>query len=272
MKRFRYTSEHIDFLRDGFRKMGIPDLTVAFNAEFGLNKSWQEIRSTLKNHKLTCGRAMGELQKGKSLIFTTDQVQFIKDNYQRFSRQDLTLELNKTFQVEYKVSQLVAFVKNHKVTSGRTGQFEKGSKSWNKGTKGMTSRNRTTFAKGNDPANRKGLWSERIDSKEGFILVKVPERDPYTGFPTRYKHKHIWIWEQTNGLIPDGSAVVFKDGDRLNCVLENLVLVTRNELLSLNLHGYRKMPEELKPVVLSIARIEAKGRFRTRPGRGRMYA
>jgi hypothetical protein len=41
------------------------------------------------------------------------------------------------------------------------------------------------------------------------------------------------------------------------------------ELLSLNLHGYKDSPEELKPSVLALAKIEAKARIRTHPARGR---
>ena len=129
--------------------------------------------------------------------------------------------------------------------------------------------NSGNFKPGDVPPNRRPLWSERIDSKDGFILIKVPERNPHTGFPTRYKHKHVWVWEQANGPVPEGHAVVFRDSDKLNCSIENLILLSRAELLSLNLHGYREMPTELKPIVLTMARIEAKAGFRTRPGRGR---
>ncbi|MHC1696877.1 MAG: HNH endonuclease signature motif containing protein [Geobacteraceae bacterium] len=270
--RFRYGIEHIEYLRSGYRKMGIPELTAAFNEEFGLNKSWQMIRSTLKNHNLTCGRKTGNLNKGKSQIFTADQVQFIEKEFQNLSVADLTTELNRTFETDFKISQIKAFTKNHKILSGRTGQFGKGQVSWNKGRKGYMGANVTSFKKGSIPPNRKLLWTERIDSKDGFILIKVPEMDPSTGFPTRYKHKHVWVWEQANGPVPEGHAVVFVDSNKLNCEIENLMLLTRAELLSLNLHGYKEMPVELKPVVLSLAKLETKAKIRTRPGRGRVRA
>jgi hypothetical protein len=100
-------------------------------------------------------------------------------------------------------------------------------------------------------------------------LIKVPEKDPYTGFPTRYRHKHVWIWEQINGPVPEGHAVIFIDSNKLNCDINNLMLVTRSELLSMNLHGYKEFSDELKPSILIIAKIEAKAGFRTRPGRRR---
>jgi hypothetical protein len=63
--------------------------------------------------------------------------------------------------------------------------------------------------------------------------------------------------------------VIFKDGNIRNFDLDNLLLVTRAELLTMNLHDYKNQPEELKPSVLALARVEAKAGFRTRPGRGR---
>jgi len=102
--------------------------------------------------------------------------------------------------------------------------------------------------------------------------MKVPERDPHTGFPTRYKHKHVWIWEQSNGPVPEGMAVVFIDADKQNCNLDNLMLVTRNELLLLNLHKYKDQPAEIRPSILALAKVEAAAGFRTMgrvPGAGR---
>lgn len=77
--------------------------------------------------------------------------------------------------------QLSAFVKRHKIKSGRTGQFKGGHKAWNAGSKGMMKANKESFKKGNLPGNIKPLGSERIDSKDGFILIKIAEKNPYTG-------------------------------------------------------------------------------------------
>ena len=41
--------------------------------------------------------------------------------------------------------------------------------------------------------------------------------------------KHRWLWEQAYGEIPKGHNVQFKDNNPLNCVLENLYLITRDE-------------------------------------------
>ena len=264
---FRYTQEQLSFLRDGFATMRLPDLTAAFNAHFGLQQTEGKIKSTLKNHRITCGRKPGN-PKGFFRILSKEQAKFVEDGYKHLTLAELTDAMNRQFGTSFTVRQLRSFTRNHAIRSGRTGQFEKGAQSWNKGVKGYMGANRTSFTKGRIPHTKKRLWSERVN-RDGFIEISIPERNPYTGAPTRFKHKHVWIWEAANGPVPKGHAVIFADGDKMNCVLENLLLVTRAELLSLNLHGYKDAPDETRPALLTLARIEAKAGIRTRPGRGR---
>lgn len=240
--------------------MAIRDLTPIFNARFGLSKTDSQIRCALHNHRITCGRKGGARLIPHLRVCTKVQAEFIEENYRLMTVKDLAAALTDKFGVVLTERQINTFIKNHGITSGRTGRFEKEHTPWNNGTKGkgLTGRNKTSFRKGNVPPNRRPLWSERIDSKDGFILIKVPETDPYTGFPTRFKLKHVWIWEQANGPVPKGMNVAFKDSNKLNCVLENLMLVSDAELLRLNQHGYREMPEELKPSILALSRLETK--------------
>ena len=138
------------------------------------------------------------------------------------------------------------------------GRFYKGHTTWNAGTKGqgLTGPNSGSFKKGNVPPNRKPLWSERIDTKDGYVLMKVPEKDPHTGFPTRYRFKHVWIYEQIHGPVPDGHVVIFKDQDKRNFDPDNLVAIKRAELLQINKAGYREAPDELKPSILALGKLK----------------
>ena len=43
------------------------------------------------------------------------------------------------------------------------------------------------------------------------------------------KMKHRYVWEQAHGKIPDGYLVAFRDGNRQNCDLSNLYLISRQE-------------------------------------------
>lgn len=136
-----------------------------------------------------------------------EQLAFLRAGYLQMSLQDLTPAFNGAFALEVTAAQIRGALRNHRITSGRTGRFGKGSVSWNLGVKGCMVKNRTSFQKGSTPPNRKPVGSERICSKQGFVLIKVAEPDPYTGFPTRYRHKHVHVWEQLHGPVPRGHVL-----------------------------------------------------------------
>lgn len=259
----RYDAEQLEFLRTEYPALQISELTEAFNLRFGTALGEGQIKAACKNHKIKCGRPVGS-RVGTYRLFTKAQAEYLNINYKHNSQRDLTAEFNAAFGMSMTDSQIRSFLRNHGIYSGRTGRFKQGHCPWNSGTKGkgLTGANKGSFRKGNLPPNRKPLGTERKDrrrdGKASFILVKVAETDPYTGFPTRYKHKHVVLWEQAHGPVPKGMVVAFIDGNEENCVVENLMLINRAELLRLNKRKYRAAPNELKPSILALAKLEVK--------------
>ena len=255
----RYTANQLNFLRKKCPRLSIPDLTAAFNQRFGTNKMRTAIKSAMSNHKIRSGRPKGN-PKGTFRKFTPEQAQFIRVVYKRLSLPDLTKALNARFRIRKTIWQLRAFTRNHRITSGRTGYFAPGQKPWNAGTRGMgiCKANRGSYQKGNIPGNIRPTGAERVDTKDGYLLVKVAERDPHTGAATRFKAKHVVLWERKHGKVPPGMAVVFRDGRKDHCTIKNLMLVTRAELLQMNRLRYREMPDELKPSLLLLGKLKLK--------------
>lgn len=109
-------------------------------------------------------------------------------------------------------------------------RFKKGNISPNKGKKLSAETyekvKRTMFHKGCRPHNTAPVGTHRI-TKDGYEEVKVAEQG-------RWKGLHRIVWEEAFGEIPKGSAVIFKNGDKRDVRLENLMLVSRRELLRLN--------------------------------------
>jgi len=237
--------------------MMIAELTDAFNAEFGMFTTASQIHAVLHRHKIKCGRPVGN-PVGTLITWTPEQAQFMRDGYRRLSVPDLTVALNAHFSMNKRNGQVEAFLNNRKILSGRTGCFPKGNVPWTKGTKGVVKPNSGNFKKGSIPPNRKPVGTERIDTKDGHLLIKTSQQNPYTGFPAWYRSKHVVMWEEVNGPVPPGMVVAFKDGNNQHCVIENLMLISRAELLALNQHGYKEMPDELKRSVLAVAKLEVK--------------
>lgn len=256
-----YTNDMIDFLRLG-SAVSLAAVTCEFNARFEMDKTNKQIHCICCNHGIKRTRVKLGRGNGKARIYTAKMIQFLCEHYAVMSITDLLPLFNEKFGLQRTHDQIKTILNNYGIKSGRTGYYEKGQMAWNHGVKGYMGANATSFKKGQVPPNRTRLWTERIDSKDGFILINIPETNPYTGFPTRYKHKHVWLWEYHNGPAPKGSVVSFMDGNRLNVVIDNLMLLSREELLQLNLHNYADQPAEVKPTILAMVRMNAKAGIR----------
>ncbi|SIQ14665.1 HNH endonuclease signature motif containing protein [Marinobacterium stanieri] len=257
MVRKQYTQEQLDFLQAGFRKWGYDQLTAEFNQQFGTDKTISQIRSTVKNKGYKCGRGTGDLKRGRSELFTQQQIDWLRENYPRMDRTEITDTFNSTFGTSLSKSQIVAFLKRNKIKSGRTGHW--GTKpGWNAGTagKGICKPNKGSFKPGLVPPNITPMYTERTN-KSGYIEIKVPIANPYNKQKTRYMPKHRWLWMQKHGDIPRTHAVIFKDGDRTNFDDDNLALVTRRQLSMLNIRNYFEAPAELKESIWHLVMLES---------------
>jgi len=245
-----YTPAQLAFLREHYPKLGLADLANAFNGAFGSSKTSSQIRAACKNHKIRCGRTTGEINKGKFTLLTPEQVMFVKDNYSKLTRRQLCLALNEVFGSAVRESQLISFLKNQKITCGRTGHFPKGNVPYTAGTKGFVKPNSGNFKKGNRPHNAVPVGSTTVD-EYGYHKIKVAE-------PNVWEFIHRQVYERTHGPIPADHNIVFINGDRDDCSLENLELVTQSEHAVRNRFGYSKLPTELKPIAKTVVRLRMK--------------
>lgn len=250
MAQFKYTPEHIQFLTENFKKVSVYTLSELFEKEFGIYKKPQTISSALKARGIKCGRAQGELTRGQPRIFTPEQMQWFKDNYPNMSRREITAAFNKHYNENREEKQIVAFLKNNKIHSGRGGYFTKGMTSWNKGKKGTTGSNSGSFKKGHKPHSHLPVGTQR-ETKDGYIEIKVAE-------PKTWKSKQRIIWEQHHGAIPENHKVRFKDGNKHNFNINNLFIVNASEHQILNSLKFKQQPLEVRETTILLARISSK--------------
>ena len=65
-------------------------------------------------------------------------------------------------------------MKNHKISSGLTGRFEKGHVPYNKGKKFPGTGNKAAFKKGNIPVNKMKVGEDAISS-DGYVKTKIAD-------------------------------------------------------------------------------------------------
>ncbi|MFT8837904.1 HNH endonuclease signature motif containing protein [Liquorilactobacillus satsumensis] len=185
--------------------------------------------------------------------YTTEQNEFIKNNYKGLTNLELTTLVNDRFNLNLSVQQIKSYKGNHHFNSGLTGHFPKGHIPQNKGKKrGSFGRmSETQFKKGPRPELRTplGTIKERAD---GYIWKKVNNDLPY---PKRWKQVHRIKWEKAHGPIPKGKKLIFLDGNHKNTNLENLALVSLRENLEMNRKGLNYEDSELTKVGINISKI-----------------
>ena len=99
----------------------------------------------------------------------------------------------------------------------------------------------TMFKKGRINENKREVGSERVNVY-GYIEIKVAE-------PNRWRLKHRLIWEQHNGIIPEGCNVQFKNHNTLDCRIENLYLISKSEQMRNENSLMARYPKELRDVI-----------------------
>lgn len=238
----KYSQEVYDFIAANVKGLSTEELVNLTNEKFNLDFTTARMHSYKRNHKLKSGIRYNGWRKRKKL-FPEEIDKFIRENATGMYNKDLTELVNKTFGTNYTKNQIDCYKTNHHISSGLTGHFEKGHIPQNKGKKMSEEQYKkcaaTMFKKGNIPHNYRPIGSERI-GKDGYMQVKVA--DPHT-----WKQKHVMIYEEHYGPIPEGNKVIFLDRNIRNFDIENLACVTSAELARLNQnHRISTFPEVTK--------------------------
>lgn len=187
---------------------------------------------------------------GKQMRYTPEMRTFIAENVKGRHYAELADMFNERFGTEVTASQMDAYAGNHRMRNGLDCRLKPGNVPYNKGQKGIHAPGceKGWFKKGGVPHNHLPVGSEVIRT-DGYLQVKIAE-------PNKWKLKHLLVWEEANGPKPKGAILLFKDGNRLNVTLENLALITRSELATLNRWDLLKKDAELTEVAINIAKLK----------------
>jgi hypothetical protein len=112
----------------------------------------------------------------------------------------------------------------------------------------------TQFKKGtlNGFAKRRMMPVGSTRLCDGYVYRKVAET-PAVPWTQNWMPEHRLVWEREHGPVPAGHALAFRDGNRLNTAIENLVLIPRTELMRRN-SMHTNLP---KPLVQTIQLLGA---------------
>lgn len=265
-KRIPYSQEEMAWLEEN-RMMVLGPYHRAFVEKFDRpDVTYDHIKSLRTRKGWKVGRD-GSRYKGLNRKYSDEALAFLKEHetmprteqhrlfQERFNRPDLNFKA------------FAALCKRMGMRTGRTGHFTKGMTPANKGKKMPFNENsaRTRFKKGQRTGRANAIYkpigTERV-SKDGYLERKVHDGMP---FQSRWRSVHLIQWEAVNGPVPKGYALKCLDGDRSNTDPSNWSCIPRAMLPRLNGKSgrdYDHAPDELKPTIMAIAKLEHKAKQR----------
>lgn len=186
-----------------------------------------------------------------SFKYSQEQLDFLFNNRNLMTGNQLAAAFNIQFGTEKPAMAIRGVCNNRKWNAGCCSKFIKGFIPWNAGTKGqgLTGANKGSFKKGQKSHKHKPVGSERVNSHDGYTMIKVAE-------PRKWKHKHVVLWEAKNGPVPSDFVVRFIDDDMTNFDYENLELISRKLNLQLNINKLKTADLAVKPIIRMYSKIQ----------------
>ena len=99
----------------------------------------------------------------------------------------------------------------------------------------------------NIPVNKMKVGEDTISS-DGYVKTKIAD-------PNVWEFKHKLIWAEAHGPIPENHCLIFADGNKLNLSIDNLLLVSKAELLVLNRKKLISENSELTKTGLNVVKV-----------------
>ena len=264
---FRYPPEVHEFVKEWSPKLRDRELAEACNKALGTEFTESSMKSFRGNHGYRNGRK--QWTKEEYWIYQTRYPQgmyeFIRDNSWGVSSKEMAEMVNEKFGTSFTKDGMKQFRQRHGIKSGVKGWFQKGHPPGNKGKHledYITDPERladirrrmsaTQFKTGHRPANEMPVGTVVINS-DGYKLRKK-QMDGTVWERWEFLHRAVWV--EHNGPIPDGMVVTFKDSNRTNCDIENLMLITKGENVVITRMGYRFEDPDLTTAGLGLIRLK----------------
>lgn len=244
---YKYPQEVHDFVKEWAPKLRDRDLAKACNAALGTNFTAQSMKGFRGNHGYRNSRKKWTSEEcwKYQTRYPQGMYEFIRDNFWGVSSAKLAEMVNERFGTSFSPSAMNQFRYRHGIRSGCLGRYQKSHEPGNKGKAGR-------------PLMPVGAI---VKKRDGSLFRK---KQMEGSLRERWEPLHRAVWEEHNGPIPEGMVVSFKNGDKGDVDISNLMLLTREECLELNRSGLRFDERELTEAGLTVARLKIKTRQRKR--------
>ena len=190
--------------------------------------------------------------------WTEEEINFLREVYPHYPNKEVIEMLKDKFGIETSRRNLLNVKNRYNIPNKvipNSGCYRKGKEPWNKGktmpeeTKAKVKK--TWFKKGQIPKNHRPVGSTRID-RDGYKLIKIAE-------PNKWIVYSRYVYEKAHGeKLKKNEAIIFADGNKLNFDIDNLVKVSRANLLYLNNNKLIFDDPELTKTGVNVSKVAEK--------------
>lgn len=265
---YKYPQEVHDFVKANCGKLRDRDLAEECNKALGTSFTTNSMKAFRANH---------HYKNGKPKHWTTEEFwrwqkfypqgmyEFVRDNSWGVSSAEMSRMIKEKFDFDYSPTAVKQFRQRWGIRSGVTGWYQKGHPP---GTKGKTLEEickgdpdklarvkATQYKKGQKPQNELPLGTI-TKTTNGYVIRKKAMEG---SFEDRWEYMHRVVWEEHHGPVPDGSMIIFKDGNKENYDISNLMLISRSITGAMAKAGYYAITDpELKEAAAKVAELKVK--------------
>lgn len=207
---------------------------------------------------------------------TQEELDFIKENYYNHSIKELTVLLNKKFKKNRNYSTIKTYARAKLKLTKKNQNLDRIHNYLKENVSKMSIRQITENVNnlfncnysqdsikniayklnlrfynkiGHLTKDKKPIGHEIITTN-GFIIIKVAE-------PNKYRLKQRVVWEQYyKQEIPKDKMIIFADGDRTNCDINNLLLVDKRIPIMLTKYNFHKHSPEITKAGVTICEAQ----------------
>lgn len=208
----RLTEDEQNFIRNYAIGHSRDEITDALNEKFQTDVPKWKVEYFLSDNKITTGYSTGHK-------YTKDEISFLEAYAPVHSLNEIQLAFNDKFKLNIKKSALSQCLLRKNIKPGIT----------------------TRFKKNQVPKNKRPIGFESIQKGSNgikYVFIK-------TELPDKWEMKHLFVYKNAYGQIPENSTVIFLDGNTLNTNLDNLMAIDKRIHAIMNKYQLpRKSKEE----------------------------
>lgn len=271
MRVWKYPPEVHQFVKARVDKMPDDVLAEACNKELGTSFTKSSMHAFRANHGYTPGiKKWTEEEYWKyQKHYPEGMYEYIVEHAAGVTSREMAERVNEIFGTSFTRNGMKSFRYKHGIQpSGVTGCFQKGSAPWNKGMKqtewcsaeGIEKSKRTRFQKGHKNKNEQPIGTIKKNA-DGYYYIKISNERKRKD---RWQALHRYVWEKHNGAIPEGMIIVFKDKDKSNMDIDNLMMVSREEHVRMCQNNYYFTDPQVTETALGIIKLKEAARRRNK--------